>query len=474
MKKLLLGLGMVMTAVLLTACGGLDAFELLELSHEAEADIDSFVMEMTADISASVEGLSLDMQMTMSVEAESEDNSRTDMSMSIMGQSEETTIFVRDGNEYTEERIDGDVVERSRSGSNEDDSVDLEGADLIDFLSEDTVYESSATSMDDDGYRLEFVLNMDGVTSLLEELEFGDVVSDQSDESEDEDDEDEAGNVMVIYIDEDYLPISFEISLAEIDILLEGDEATISLDIELSVDQDVTIEFPEWLDVDPVAEADLSGIWSWDSVGLGSELLVFDRDLTGFLLTDTSTPGDAGYEDFTWRIVNDNHLYIFFDDNFGEADRYEITLENDVLTRVDLDTGIEDALFLAMSEEEYLEFITILEGESEVREFDLIGAWEQVEAEDENIIFFDIQGAGATLADISGNLMVEIFTWELLDGTLYLDIEGSSRVDRYTVVLEVDTLILTNVDSDNEYVFRFSMNLIEFTEFLEALYEEFQ
>jgi len=442
MKKLLLSLGMVMTVVLLTACGSLDAFDLLDLYSEAEADIDSFVLEMVVDIGMSIEGMSVDMLMTVNMEAESEDRSRTDTSMEIMGQSEETTIFVRDGNEYAEERIDGGVVSRSRSEFNEGDSSELESTAIIGFLSEDTTYDSSATR-EDDGYRLEFVLNLAGVSSLLEELELGDVVGDQWDESED----DETANIMVMYLDEDYMPISFAISLVEIDVIIEGEEATMTLDIGLTAEEDVTIDFPDWLDVDPVSEADLVGVWTWDQAGIGNEyLVIFASDGTGALMDNTE--GTMIFEDFTWEILNDNHLYTYFEANiiagYGPGRHEIIDIDGGALSKVNLDEGIEVTLYFVMTVDEFIDFLDSLEeepvesSESSAAEDDLVGTWEW-DISDTFQLIFNEDGTGEWIG------IGDEFTWEVSGDEILMSVVGIPGTERWHFEISGQELIITNI-----------------------------
>jgi len=364
MKKLLFGLVMMVTVILLTACGGnLDAFELLDLSREAEADIESLVVEIDADFEMSVEEDSVAMTMAIRLEVESEDQRRFDTSMEFLGQREETTTYARDGYMYVEERIDGDVVDRSRSELTDTSAADAENVFFTDFLSESTVEDSSASSIDD-GYRLEFILNMDGVSLIFDEFDLGEVASDQSDS-----DEEEFDNTMVVYLDEDYIPTSVEISMPGVDIIFEGEDATVVLGIMVTTVQigNVTIDFPDWLDVEEVVATDLVGVWTWEGAGVGNEyFLIFDQDKTGLLFDNTL--GNMIIEEFTWDILNGNHLYTDFEANLEAgygSDRHEITMEGDVLTKVDLESNIEATLYFVMTVDDFASFLEDLEEGSE-------------------------------------------------------------------------------------------------------------
>lgn len=235
-----------MTFALLTACGSLDAFELLDLYHEGEPEFGSYVLDMTADITMSPEeGVDMYMLLTRRVEAESEDRSReiSTSSLPILDQSEETVIYIRDGYEYYEVSINGNIDFRDRfelnSGGSRRDG-------LTRILTEDIIYESIATSTDD-GYQLEFILNIDGVSAALEGLDLEDIVNDQLNESEDEENED-VESTMVVYLDEDHMLTSLTITLVEIDVAIDDAVVVLTLDVELLTRQDITIDFPDWLD----------------------------------------------------------------------------------------------------------------------------------------------------------------------------------------------------------------------------------
>jgi FKBP-type peptidyl-prolyl cis-trans isomerase 2 len=247
MKKLLVMI-MVVAVISLTACGGenLKAFELLERSHEAQADIDSMMMEIDAQISMSVSGMSIDMPMTMHLEIESEDRLRMDMNMSMMGMDIETTTFLRDGYTYSETNLLGEI-ERARTEADRDSSMEIAGMLNTSSITKDMLEDSSAESTDD-GYHLEFTLNNDGIMTLLGDLNLGD--SDMTELFDfDAEELKDADVIMVMHLDEDYLPISVELNM-EVEMTVEGMDTTMTINMTMTTIQfgHVTIDFPDWLD----------------------------------------------------------------------------------------------------------------------------------------------------------------------------------------------------------------------------------
>jgi len=362
MKKLLLILGILMTIISLAGCDrSLDAFQLLDRSHEVE--IDSMVIEMTLDVEMFIlaQDRSIGMSTMMRGERESENLWKSKTSIMIGGEYHETTTFVRDGNEYIEERIAGFVSNRTRSEFNDNDTS---SGDMFftQFITEDTTSDSLLTSIDE-GYRLEFVLNIEGITLVLEELDF-EGISIQSDL-----DEEKAHHTAVIYLDEDYHPTSVEIALEGIDILFDGEEMILTLNLMITAIQlgNVTVEFPDWLDDEPISGADLAGVWAW---GISDDhFLYFSTVQRGFLFYKggSSLGGmirDDGLEfiQFDWEILNHNHLYLHFDIS-RQTSRYEIFIEGDVLTRVNLDNGDSEVLYFYMTLVEFSEFLESLTDE---------------------------------------------------------------------------------------------------------------
>jgi len=476
MKKIVLTLGVLMIAILLTACGeNLDTFELLELAHEAEADVDSMIIEMALDIEMFLaeQDRVIGMSTAMRVESESEHRWKSETSIIMEGQHHETTRFVRDGNEYIEERIDGDVTERIRSEFNDDDTS--EDIFFTNLITEDMVLDSSAASTDD-GYRLEFDLNSDGIALIFEELEF-EGASVQPDL-----DEEEAHHTMVIYLDDDHRPTYVEIDFEGIDILFDGEEMILTLNLVIETVQfgNVTVAFPDWLDDEPISVADLVGAWTWDPVGIESDhFLYFSTIHTGFLFYKGGTMFDGRLGDdhlvfveFEWELLNHNNLYLHFDAS-GETFRYEIFIEDDVLTRVNLDTGDEDILYFNMTLAEFSDFLDSLTSAVEVSEDDLVGVWTW-EIGSEFLLFFDYDQTGILLDNTAGNMIIEPFTWELNGNVIYSHFEANEGiVDRQEIIsLDGDVLTLLDLEYEFEFDLYFTMTATEFIEYLDALEDE--
>ena len=247
MKKLIILTGMLFTVISLAACGGdenLEALELLERSHEAQAELGSMIMEMDAEINMIMIGMSIDMPMTMRMEMESAERTRMDMNMSVMGMDMDMAMFLRDGYMYTETNLFGQVErERAAVGLGTNEAMEMAGLFDTTFIVEAMVEYSSAEQTDN-GYRLELLLNMDGVMSFLGNMELIDDLIEI-----DEEEVDDWNVEMIMYIDEDYLPISTELTM-EFDMTVEGMDSTMEMHMMMRTLQlgNVTIDFPDWLD----------------------------------------------------------------------------------------------------------------------------------------------------------------------------------------------------------------------------------
>jgi len=257
MKRLFVILAMLITVVSLTACNeNLDAFELLERSRVAQADLGSMIMDVDAQISMTLMGMPIDVPLTMRTEMESEERIQIHMDMSMMGMGINMTMFVRDGYMYSEMDMFGSV---SRERSEIDMSLNeaMEMIEMVDvfntsFVVEDMIEDSTAERIDD-GYRLELMLNLDGIMSFLENMElvnefldFGETIN-------------EWNSVITFYIDENYLPISSEITMESDSITMDMTMTTVQLG-------NVNIDFPYWLDeisISPsnLEEPELVGHW---------------------------------------------------------------------------------------------------------------------------------------------------------------------------------------------------------------------
>ena len=456
MKKLLIMIVMLFAVVSLTACGeNLDALELLERSHETEAHI-AGIANLQADITMSMEGMTFDMPMTVRLEIESEERMRMDMTMTIPMEGEIIeTIFVRDGYIYTDENgtltrsevVDADVMEMAEAFNS-----DLES------LTADMIIDSSAERTDD-GYRLEFTLNQEGLLLIFDDLDMGDDMFDIS--AMDEDEFEESNNLMIIYMDEDYRLISSETTL-QLDMSVEemGIAMDISMDMIITIEAaDVTINFPDWLDevgnVVPMSEADLIGTWEWD---LGDYIYVFNADGTGLVGFPESL------EAFTWQILNGNHLYLDFDD--WVRDRRVITLVDNVLTL----TGLDDSFEFSYIRTTDFELPSIADEDNNgdadnngdedqtstangvITEEDLAHVWAW-DGDAQILYAFNLLGVGMRSGTGVGGF--EIFDWQIVDGNLHLDFESVAMFgvdyEMWSMTIEGDVLTLESLQGGGTY-----------------------
>ena len=250
---------MLFAVVLLAACGGnsLDAFELLELSQEAqaEADISGMTLELDALIEVDMTGMEMTLPFSILLEMESEERMHMDMNVTIpMAGEESMTMFIRDGYVYTDE--DG---RQTRTAMDTSDDVDMtEFIELFedlfgdDFDWEDFTASASAESTDD-GYRLAFTYEIEDLIRLIAEVMSdmpGADIDGLIDEMTEDLGEGEWDIAMVMYLDEDYMLVSVEYTIvAEVSIEEMGETMEMTMDLTLSLTiGDVTIDFPAWLD----------------------------------------------------------------------------------------------------------------------------------------------------------------------------------------------------------------------------------
>ena len=256
MKKIIIMMAMLFTIVPLTACNeSIDAFELLEHSHVAQAELGSIIMEMDAQINMSMIGMPVSIPLTMRMEMENEERMRMDMNISVMGMDMSMIMFLRDGYMYSEMNMFG-MIERERSAVGIGVNEAMEMAEMISLFDAsfiaDSMIEYSAAQRTDGGYRLELALNIDGVISFFENME---LVNDFLDFGETVDEWD---IVMIMYINDDYLPISSELVVEFEDMSMNMTLTTVQLG-------NVTINFPYWLDeisaIDSFDDSALLGFW---------------------------------------------------------------------------------------------------------------------------------------------------------------------------------------------------------------------
>lgn len=314
MKKLWVMLVILLTTVSLTACReNLDAVELLARSHEAQeqADIHSMTLEMELQIDASMADITMEMPVMIRMEIESEERMRTDMNLSVIGNEIHTTTFLRDGYVYTETNEFGHVQQTRLAA---DTTEETEVANMFNFsaLTENAI-ESSSASATDDGYRLELTLNMAGLVILSEELDIeipvmggsgylGDFLMWESLLNEEGA---EPSITLMMYLDETYLPISVVMTLEagiSPEEIGQATNATLNMRISSTVEE-VTIDFPDWLDEANVSidESELLGLWE---NGSGQTLRsVFDSaDSVEFLVNGTMIITEDGQsETLDWQ-----------------------------------------------------------------------------------------------------------------------------------------------------------------------------
>lgn len=239
MKKLFVVMAMLFTIISLTACNeNLDAFELLERSHEAQEDLGSMIMEIDAQVSLTLMGMPLEMPLTVRMEVENEERMHMDMNMSMMGMGINMSMFLRDGYMYSEMDMFGSTQrERTEVGMNMNEAMNM--IEMVEVFTSgfigETMIEDSTAERIDDGYRLELMLNLDGIMSFLENMElvnefldFGETIN-------------EWNAAMILYINEDYLPISSVLTV-------ESESVAMNMTITTTQLGDVIINFPYWLD----------------------------------------------------------------------------------------------------------------------------------------------------------------------------------------------------------------------------------
>ena len=342
MKKLLLAAVGLVTILSLTACGdSLDAFEILERSQSTweDAHSESFIMTADMEMHMDMGMISMTMPITMRMDVESLDRSRMEIEMSLMGIDEmHTLIYTRDGYQYTELTEMGQTT-RTRL-SVDSVSIDemvafMETNDLFDIA--ESWVESSSVVSTNDGYRLEFVYNMEGVLAFMSEGgmplpgmdDFDDIMN------LDDLDADNWAATMIMYVDNDYLPVSATMDMTMTFSVVEAGiamEMVMDMTMEI-IYTEVTVNFPAWLDEIEgsasgvsVAAADLVGTWEWD---MGGYVYVFNADGTGKrgFVTDE-------LDEFTWEILNGYHLYLELE---WWSERWSLVLDNDMITITDLD-----------------------------------------------------------------------------------------------------------------------------------------
>jgi len=303
----------------------LDAFELLQRSHDVMSGFDSTIIDFSAEIEIAAAGFSLEMPMTGRIYtemiSETDANIMMEMEISAFGTHTSTTIFYRDGYMYTD--LSG---ERTREAMDLDFALG-QIADMTMFdidITENRIINSSVESRRD-GYRLTFELNADAMLDAMgeyaEDLSVADI---------------EGGAfIFTIYLDNNYQQVSSVFDV-EVEFMDMGMSADMSISMRTDVVQvgDVTIAFPSWLDsvatIEFIDTADAPFIGYWGN-GSGSEwLFVFEEaDSVEFLPNGTVIIYEGRMEFIeSWSLGSDNILRVA-----GREFTWEISGE--ILTIID-------------------------------------------------------------------------------------------------------------------------------------------
>jgi len=276
------------------------------------------------------------------LEMESEERMHMDMNVSIPMMGEESmTMFIRDGYVYTDEG-----GHQMRTAMDTSDDVDMtEFIELFedlfgnDFDWEDFTASASAESTNN-GYRLAFTYEIEDLIRLVAEVMSdmpGADIEDLIDEMTDDLGEGEWDIAMVMYLDEDYMLVSVEYTIAaEVSIEEMGETMEMTLDLTLSLTVgDVSIDFPAWLDemsdAAPV-EVEDTDVEETDTDVEETEIDVEETDID-VEETDTDTDGDtpsAASED--WRDFLAEYEDVV---NRLNADPTDLTLLTDMLDLLD-------------------------------------------------------------------------------------------------------------------------------------------
>ena len=433
--------------IVLSASGeSLNALELLERSLVAQADIDSMIMEVDAEINMAVPGMAMDIPMTMRMEMESEERMRTDMNIEMMGMDMQTTSFLRDGYEYTEENEFG-IVNRSRSAIHPHDSTEI--FDLLNILDTDlgldNMITNSSASRIADGYRLEFDLDMSGLMSIFDNIDmmgeildfdeiFGDFVV-----------------TIVMYLDEAYLTTSMVLTI-EMEVDIDGIMTAVNMTMSMTPVQigDVTIDFPAWLDeletsVTPTpaptsSDFENSALLGYWENGAGRIFLwVFgEADSVEFLANGTLIITENGRsETVNWSPDGPGAFT-------ADGDHFTYSIRGDLLTITDranddwsFDRGVTATP-------------TNNRNNDEASDLGVIGTWEW-DGDDDFIYIFNADGT-ATRGFSRSRID---FEWEVTDGHI-INMHIGNRTEAWEAVLEDDVLTLSNLDNDD--VWRYIRN----------------
>lgn len=432
--------------VLSLSDNSLDAFELLQRSHAVQEDVESMIMDIHADINMSMPGMSMDIPLTMRMEVENEDRMLMDMSISMLGMDMTTTTFLRDGYEYTEE-IEFGIANRSRNAITPVDSLEmLEFFDMFNFdadsMLESMITDSSASRIDD-GYRLEFELDLSGLMSS-----FGALAPLMMDDLFDFTDMfDGLVITLVMYLDGDYMLTSMELLMAmEIDV--EGTMADMNMNFVATMVQvgDVTIDFPYWLDEMETSDApglipsltpetlpsdfENSALLGYWENGSGTIFLwVFERaDSVEFLANGTVVITENGRNRTESWAPNGTGSFT------ANGDSFTYSIIGDVLTITDSanDSWSFDRADSATPAND--------RRGDEISAVDILGNWEW-DIDGDFIYNFNADGT-ATRGFSDGRID---FEWEITNGNV-INMHIGNWTEQWEAVLINDTLTLSDLN----------------------------
>ncbi|MCL1990362.1 MAG: hypothetical protein FWG67_05670 [Defluviitaleaceae bacterium] len=240
----------------------LDALELLsrsQLALETAGKPVSSVTDIDGLISMDMGIFDMSIPLHLQMEIESLERSSMKMDLSMMGMSINMYVFTRDGYQYTETSEFGNV-QHQRVAVNTDEvhtAINVFNNLEVDAILEEWIEEATAVKINDH-HRLTFIYNTTGILAFLENFDMMDLfnMEDFSDlihfEAGDIDEQqlNDWQVTTVMYLDEDDLPFSstttlfFEIPVEQLGVTMD-----MTLDMTIAITyQDVTIQFPAWLD----------------------------------------------------------------------------------------------------------------------------------------------------------------------------------------------------------------------------------
>ena len=416
----------------------LDAFALLESSHEAMEDIDSMIMDLDMQIRLTAPGISMDMPMNTRLYIEMlndfDFNMQMNMEMSILGSDESMSMYYRDGYFYTAQ--DGLVTRELMDSSEAADNM-MEMGSLFDSQLDSSMVESSSATRIDGGYRLEFTLNDDAMMDFLPQQDGMDLFELGSNNFQAEE------AVMVIYLDENYRQTTLRVDMS-IPFTEDGISGTIAISTTLSYVQigNVTINFPAYLDNPiesaniPPADSSLLGYWE---NGSGNRFLwVFrEADSVHFLENGTVIITEDGVsETVNWEVTEVGA--------FRANDRaFTYSIEGDILTITD-SSGDDWAFARGVT------FDVDVDDYVAISDNDLIGDWEW-DIDGNFIYLFNADGTGHR--GYSNEL--EEFEWTIVNGNLYLEFDFIAmfevEFERWSMTIEGDVLTLASLQGGGTF-----------------------